>query len=272
MVNKPMKEYGLRHHYELTMGFTADDTTKRCTILPLLACDEGLTNPEDVNVNPSNSNKTPTQAHHTLYPGSVVNGIAVKFNTCIPVLGQETGIQAILFQTMMVATSFDDITTEDHSDGQTIGDFIGLKKEATNENQIHPDWSGIDMLEGDTLDSAFVGLTGGQTMEYVNFSTINYDERKRDSQIAGKLKACTPGGLRTNIIRRESPFFRRNYVRTPAKVKRSNKGTFLGMLFNVPQVNGVDQFWIGAETTATTHLRISAEVNFIEYNDMFNQQ
>jgi hypothetical protein len=272
-VNMANSKYGhaLPHFFTYAFELSAEDPTKQAVHIPLVACDEGLTNPENVNVNPKHTARTAEQAHHTIYPDSYVDGFMV--DTKIYAKQQDSfKMHSIIYQSMVIAGGFEDFDVKDENDA-TIASLLALKKETTNENQVHPDWNGTDIGHSANLDAAYVGLTGGQTMEAADFTAndwTNLREGLKQSSVKEKLRKITKGGFKNHVIRYEQPSWRRGYVENP--VKRAIENSYVGIMAFLPQSSWTQQFYHSDETDATKlHLGMKIEVSFNEYNNEFYQ-
>lgn len=266
--NKQLREYPLRHKFQGYFELSAEDETKNTFILPILMPDQGKGDPTQLIANPMNDAFSPT-VHDTptTYTNSVVNNYRFELKVTVPVAGQETGIYGFLYNAGIVCCSMDDLEADDESGSYTIASTMKLKRETTNEDTVHPDWSGTQ-LTASTMSTTIPGLTAGAP-ESVAFNDATFDAVMNTS-LRGKLKATVPDGLSDYIAKREVPFIApRRWYKTPAKVKRQQKGSFLGMMFHVPQGN--KQLYIADETTGIDHIRFTYEVAFNEYNDDFYQ-
>ncbi len=176
MPNKQLKEYPLRHHHEGFFELSAEDETANTTYLPFFAVDQGQVNPELVQTRPTNDGFQKSDSWQT-FPNSVINNVRLRLSIAIPTAvadGAATTVKipAVMYKTMMVSTTFDDITTEAHESGITVGTSLLLEKEVTTENQVTPTYSGTDII-GSNLPTptgggfADLGLTGDMSPESV---------------------------------------------------------------------------------------------------------
>ncbi len=290
MPNKLTKAYPLRHHWEGTFDLSMDTAAKRSTYISLLAADQGLVNPEDVQVNPSNDNFQSTTSH-TCFPMSVVNKVRVRLMMSIPP-NSDSFIQnfptaaesaltvvnggmmnSVLYKTCLIHGAFDVWDQVDEISTSTVADVLRLQKEASNANQIHPIFSGTDLVNATCSDTTIpAGLTTDSDLENVAFVEDTFeDDMQGLSTTTGLLKKVTSGGLRTHILRRDNSFYTKRWYTVPGDVKRMNRWTYCGLLFTVPGTDSQEQFYIGTDVNAASHLRCSYDVYYNEYNDLFDQ-
>ena len=276
MPNKPLKEYPLRHKFEGSFELSMEQAAANDTFLPLFMCDQNKTTPhavDSVNVNPmSETADYDTDSGCTTFPNSVVNNVHLRLMVSMPI--EDTTVTHALYIAGMVCTSIDDVDADNEDGTKTVGSVMKLKRETTNEDTVHPDWSGTDINALATLLPDDVpGLTGTQQIEAIDFDYDSYRDELFHGQLSGMLKKVTNGGLREYVIFRERPYMTDSWIKVSPRVKRQNKGTFCGILFHLPQSRNTRQFWDAAEVDATKeHLRISYQVEFNEYNDNFNQE
>jgi hypothetical protein len=263
MPNRPMKGYARRHEFRGGFYLQMEDTTRDSTILPLLAHDQGMTNPEDVHVNPVNDSYTGVSDSHECYGGSVINKLYLQ-------LIVQSYATDMITRTMLIHGSFDDWDVKNEQDAdKTIAQYLRVKSEATNENQIHPDWSGVDLANASSLGASVAGLTGGQTIESVAFDADDFEEKYSHSVVSGMLRKVT-SGIRTGVIYEDRPYIERRWFDVPSNVKRINRNTFMGLLLDLPQASSHEQMYLGGDVTDPP-LYVSFKVKFNEWNDMFNQ-
>ncbi len=284
-----MKEYPLTHDYSYSFELSAEDSTADSGAMPLYCCDDGLVNPEDVQVNPANDNYESASSWQC-FPGSVVQKVNMKLGVCIPTAAsvyshntfsadmQGIKIPALVYYILPICMNLDDITEENHRDGTTVGSVLGLQKEASTENQIHPIFENANELISDVdypvpQGGAFgdIGLDTDMTPENVTFNMLGFEQEMRQDALGGLLKAITQGGIRRNTIFADRPQYTNRWIDTPGRTKRVQRGQYCGFNLAVPQAGQADQFWTIGELSAISHLRISARVYFNEYNDAFDQ-
>jgi hypothetical protein len=266
-----LKTYPRVHNMDGYFELSAESSTKKSTILPILFHDQGLTAPEDFIANPYNENFSSTTERMACYGGSKVERINLDLKISIP-FAAKSEIDALMFRTMPIAVSFDDIEKATPSGG-TIGSILRLQREDTNEDTVHPIFGGTPYdLTADDLPSDVMGLTTDQNHEGISFDIPTFEKYMKYSTQKGLLKSLTQGGLRTHTLYSDRPYRENRWFDNPSKTKRMNNGTFLGLLFAVDQVDAGGQFWTSGETTAISHLRVGWSLSYNEYNDAFNQQ
>jgi hypothetical protein len=267
MPNKAMKDYPLKHLFRGHFTLGGENEANNSTILPYVFSDQGKGDPMDVNTNPLHEDMTPIDQGASCYMGSVVNNIRVQYRLTIPVAGQENKIHAILYQTALYCHAFDDLDTIEETSGNTVGSFMKLKKEATNEDTVHPDWSGTILNESTAMPSTDPFLPSA-TMRAVDLNMDTLKGKLVKGSASGMLKKLIPFGIKTGALKAEHPFFFDDWMKNHSRTKRMNKGTFLGQLWHVPQDGR--NYYLASETTNQNHFRVGYEIEFNEYNDNFN--
>jgi hypothetical protein len=263
--NKP---YGLYHKFEGEIGLRGEDANRETTILPLLAHDQGLQHPEEVHVNPSNDDYAGIQNSHTIYGNSKVHKMHITWNLS---LLDDGNLNALIYKWAFITTSFKDIDLEDE-DGDTIGSILKLQWEATNENQVHPIYNNTTVGPAGSAPPTVEGLTTSTVLEGVAMGENPLEEKIRVSSLGGKIKkSVMPGGLQRDVIYKDRPYVIDRWYDVPGKVKTGNRGMFCGLLLKVPQFGNVEQFYDEFHVTNKDHFRLGYEVEYWEYNDMFQQ-
>ena len=200
MPNKQLKSNPLFHRYGGQFDLDPNSSTIDGTYISLFACDDGLTSPETVQVNPQNKTYERNTADWFCYPGSVINNVKIQMYVNVTPSAQESGISGWVYHTTPVCTTFEDVEMDFRDGAQSIGSILKLKKEASTSNMVHPDWNGAKLLNGNTMASTVPGLTSTQKMEGVSFDQDNFDIELSSCELQGKLKQITNGGSRTHII------------------------------------------------------------------------
>jgi hypothetical protein len=250
-----------------------EDASRDSTFLTYFFADQDLVNPEDIQVNPYNTNYEGVVNRAGCFPGSTVDKYWIDWKVIIPEsvdAGVDQNVRELDFETIFVVNSFDDLKAEDNKSGDLVYQILALDHSIATH--IEPNWSAQDLTNGSALHAEMEGLTSGQTYEAVAFDRDRYVERRFGSEVSGLLKNMTPGGIQKHHINYSDPWSAREAVPVAGKAKKMNQNTYCGQIFHLPQVglNG-DQFYVAGETTAISHLRIKYEVSFVERNRMFDQ-
>jgi len=274
MPNRQLKEYPLYHHYEGSFELSAENSAIDTTYIPFFATDEGLTNPEDVQVNPTNDNYQ-RQVDWMCYKNSVINNVRLRLclnitSDVVSTTAEYQALKALVYRYMPVGVTLDDIELDFKDGSQSISSILKLQKESSNLNQIHPTWNGSDLVYPTTLPSAAVGLTTNQNHEAVTFDQDNFEIEIASCELQQHLKRITQGGLRTGIVKLDSPIYDDTWYKVPSYVKRCNHWTFFGLLIHCPQMDATEQFH-RASDLAGTGIKVGFDVQFNEYNDAFDQ-
>ncbi len=285
-----MKEYPLAHDYAGQVGFSADSTSTTHTfILPLLACDERMTNPETINVNPASASFTGVPDatasggvidNHLTYPGSVVNRIQIESFMNIPTAAKSE-TPTLIYYVMPIKWSFDvPYEVDDETVASTsITEILKITQHHSNK-YISPDFSNADMgsatnsSTGIETGGAAGELTASQAWEGVDFDQDLFERILKFGSLKKLVKSTTDGGLKSRIIKAEdaggSAIYENLWLTVPSKVKRQNKNTFYGLMIHVPLEGDNHQFFHGALSNIS-HLMWNFHVRYNEYHDLFNQ-
>ena len=275
MANKPLRAHPLRHAFKGGFELRGEDDSLNSTILPIFFCDQNKGDPSTRYVNPlrETGEYEGRVAEASTYPNSVINNVRVRLTISQSHDETNSRLEALLYVAGTLALSFDDVDKKNEDGSKTVGNVLRLQRETSNEDTIHPIWTGTDLtVNGNTLPSDVPALTSGQAQEVVAFDYEDYLDVMYSKILSGALKSVTMGGLKEYVTRKDTPYVTDTWYKVPSKVKRQNKGTFYGILFHLPQAGNTRQFWTTGEMTNThDHIRINFEVEFNEYNDLFNQ-
>ena len=265
---RPLPIHPLQHHYRGYFSLRAEDTTMDSTHLPFLFSDQNKGDPESIMTNPMSESITRDDTA-SCYMGSTVYKFHLRLYAVLPVEIADADITAMLYRAGLIQHSFEDLTIADEAGSNTVGSLLKIKQEDTNEDTVHPDWSGTDLDDSTTLDASVPGLTTNQQHESVAFNRITFDDHWEMSSLRGKLRKCMPNGMQDYLVYKDRPVIRDVWLDVPGAVQRMNKGTYWGALFDCPQEP--TQLYLASETDATkNHMRIHYECWFNEFNEQFD--
>lgn len=265
------RQYPLFHQVEYEFGLSAEEATKDMTMIPFFWNDEAKLNPSQVIVNPRNPSWA-ISSESNCYKGSIVPEINVFIRANIPKAARVTDdLQFIDFEYMPINVAMlSGLEAEDDKSGTQVEDILTLVHETTDK-QATPDWNGFDLFNATVFDADMPGLTGGQTIEGINFDKEVYFDALQWYTNGGMLKKET-GRLTRVSLHKERPWYKSVSRFTAPNVKRINPYTFCGILFRVAQAGTKDQVVQASETTAIEHIHFTVDIKFPEWNPAFEQE
>ena len=257
--------HGLHHEFHGAFRLESADENKNATILPLLACDATLNNPDSVYVNPRHSSVTNANDHLT-YGSSVVK----KIHYDLKIMLDSTisnGWQGTLL-CMPIMIKYDDLDKE--SGGETITSYIPLAEHGSDE-KIRPNWNANDINDlSDFYDGD--GLTTDNNHEGVVFDPESFETALAEKPISPLLRSVTAGGLSYIDVHKEHPLHFHGTIRVPKKVQLQTEHTFYALLLKHADYDMRHQFPIKSEAAVTNALmHIGYSFSFYEWNKEFNQ-
>ena len=269
MPNPIGKEYGYWHVTKNEFNLKVSDDTKNKTILPLFMSDQAKSDPTAINVNPQNENFSAKTTSPATYMGSRVNKMYLRVLVSHKFANGATS-WAYVYKSGLISNTFDDLLETD-SAGVTLADKIGLQVESSNQDTIHPKWSGTDLNNGSNLHADVAGLTGGQGIESISGpDSEDLEDDFKEDELRGLIKKAYHGHPTSYIARREAPFFNEGWVDVDPRLIKQQKQTFCGLYFDVPHNDY--QFIHNGDIPAADAIRFYIECWFKEYNDDFNQR
>jgi hypothetical protein len=265
-----VKRYPNVHVKELKFQLFADSsqTGYGGTIIPIIAQDEGLGDPNSKYTNPESASFSETNEANC-YPDSRVNYAKLNLEMKLSKGAVETDKARVL--KVLVApiyTSFlENLTAKDEVSTEEVEDILELQHETT-DRQTYPLFNG-NKLNGDHVDLGTnqAGLTTNTNIEGVTFDVNKlydclqfYTNGKKVKKSIGKLKWMYLS--RDKILRMS--------FRIKSKTKAINPYTFFGLLIHVPAENSRNQLTLGGDLTAIAHVDVRAAYRYNEWNENFN--
>lgn len=267
MVNPATKTFPRKHRQ--TGYFELENvTTQNETMIPILACDANLTNPEDFHTNPTHPSYGGVTDSPNCYPGSRVDNFLMELVIAMPKAAADL-VPGVRFQTMYVCNAFKDLDEQSDTFGSDLKTLLRLEKTVADDSVVHPWWNGTKMTNASLLGSLVDDLTTDQTMEGINFDEDSYREEIISGSARGLLKKMTPGGLKDWIVYGDRPYAEKAWHQVPGYVKRMNQFTTFNLMFRLPLEGIWKQFW-HTELTAQSPLRIGYSIYYNEKHDMFD--
>lgn len=266
--SKTFGKYGLHHEFGTKLSIDADSATpKNTVVIPLLACDSTMANPDSIYVNPRNSSKT-TSNDHLTYGSSVVKKIHYQMQGWVNPAGTPSTAYKTRVYTMPICAKYDDLTQE--AGGDTVSSFIPLVEHGSDE-KLRPNWSGNDLdtsYTSDCWDSD--GLTTDAKWEQVTWDLETFETALAESPLNKKLLSMTEGGLRSFDISKEYPQTWSGTLRVPKKVQLQTEHVFYGILIHIPDYDQRQQYYQNSDLSNHKSM-FNMEFSFYEFNKEFNQ-
>ncbi len=273
-------EHALPHDFEYIFSLDGVLDTKNSTIATIFHTTEEGTNPEVIEVNPSNA-AFGEDTGPSIFPGSIVPKIQVMFRCSLTNYAIETEqIKALMMHWAPIYTAFlDDIEAQDDRTNTQVEDIIETAH-STAVKQVYPLFSGTDLdnagnqpfsIKTHAQDFNDFALTTNGILESVAFDKEAYLDMKAYFTNSGKIRKVMPR-LNTVMIGDQRPYrhFSNNF--TNPTVKRGNPYTFCGILFHLPLAGTYDQIVTSADVTgASPHVNVQMKVRFNEWNQEFDQ-
>lgn len=263
------KAFG-RHgvHHEADVSFSLNDS-QNCTVLPLLACDSTLNNPDSVYVHPKHASRDSSggvRNDHLTYGSSVVKKIHYDMNIYTDEAFSGWAIKGFCFPIML---RYDDLDRE--YGGELVTSYLPVTIEGSDE-KIRPDFSGTDLpLNGDKSSDLWDsdGLTGGSSIEQTTFSHLSFETALGEKAISPKLLSVTGGGIKDFIVRKEYPVNINTTIPVPSKVQLQTEKTFFGLCIGMYADSDHKQFHNNGVTGH--NLEFDFGFSFFEKNKEFKQ-
>ncbi len=273
------RDFPLKHYVSYNFGLQAEDETKNSTICTLFRYTDLAVAPFNIDVHPNDANYAEDQGAIIHYD-SIIPKVNLKIMATLTKGAIETDkVRSIILNWMPIYTAFvDSLDSEDEKTGNDIEGLIELQHDTTNKD-VYPLFAGPKLTDGSAhplstvpLSEALgdVGLTTTAVLESVAFDKTAYFSAMRYYTNKGMLKKVT-GRMKSILVTRDRPYIYTSSNFTQPMVKRGNPYTFCGILFHLPQGGSVDQTFRAGDTTAISHLNITMQANFSEWNNNFDQ-
>ena len=269
--NKAFGKQGLHHQFGSGFSFTVNSETKNTMVLPLLACDSTLGNPDSVYVNKRHPSVTNSNDHLT-YGSSVVKRIHA--NIMMNIDSRITqDVEKVRVMCMPICLKYDDLDKE--SGGNQLGTYLPVV-EHTGDEKIRPAWSAtqFDSEIGNFYDSDGMATA---IHESVAFSVDDFETALAENPISPLLQSVTRGirkhgGLEAfDLHRQNGGFVFNGMIPVPKKVQLQTEHTFFGMLIHIPVANDRHQYFRTGEISTNPYVNINYDFSFYEWNKEFNQ-
>ncbi len=240
------------------------------TIIPLIANDEGLGDPDLYKAHPEHASFTEVDDANC-YPDSYINRLNVHIYLSLSKLCWNTDkIEELRCFVMPIYMSFlEDYTANDEKSTLDVSEILKLQKEST-DRQGYPLFNGTKLI-GDILETGSLqaGLTTNTLLEGVDFSMGIFRDALQYYTNMGKLKNSVGYGKWYTVKRRGTKHISMN-IKLNSKVKRMNPYTFCGVLIYTPQTGSGYTLHISADDSAIQHLNVNVITRFLEWNENFD--
>lgn len=274
-------EYPLPHNFFYSFGLNAETSTQNSTIVSLIRCHEGIAT-DAIEVNPSHANFA-EETGSIIATDSIVPKINISITAQMTHIAAETDVLRYLkFNWMPVYVSFKDkLEALENETNVEVEDILELETTVATKS-VEPLYTGTDLIASGGIlhpmntvlkTEVFgdVGLSVDTKMEAVAFDEeLMWDTLSYGSN-AGALKSIM-GSWHSELIHRDRPWFMNSNNFTNPIVKRGNEYTYCGILFHVPLVDTVKQYYQAADVTeANPQISFDVQVRYDEWNPNFDQ-
>ncbi len=273
-------EYPLPHQFDYSFSLSPETATKNSTMIRLIMSRENNNAVDTIEVNPSHASFA-EETGCIVHPDSIIPRMNIAMRAQMNQAMDETDkIRYIKFHWMPIYASFlDSYTAMDNETNVEVEDILELKTTATNKTGF-PLFNNVKLLAG-----------GNWPMSTVNFTEV-YGTAGMDTDITAEgitfdpdlmwdalnhysnkgMLAKVMGQWHTEILDVRRPWIRNSNNFTHPTVKRGNEYTFCGILFHVPLVDSIDQFYqVGDITEASSVISFDVRVRYDEWNSQFDQ-
>ncbi len=270
-------ENPLPHSFNYRFGLNIDDSVAlNCTYLPILLNDEGLVNPDTVNVNPEHGSFAESTNPYC-YKNSIIPRLNIHMSAQMSKGAIETDkLRHINFSILPIYTAF--LSRLDAADSKTAVDveaILELEHETVGKS-CYPLWSGTNLTLANTVGihanatTALMGLTTDAILE-----SIVYDKEL----FFDAMQYYTNGSMLRKVVgRRRSVYLNRDFTWrfnsnnfTMPMVKRINEYTFCGILIHAGKAGDADQLIEAGSASSINHIDFNAHVRYDEWNAEFDQ-
>ncbi len=263
--------------HNLKVKFSLGMETKNETYVPLILNDEGLVNPDAVNVNPKHASFAESDNPYC-YHGSIIPKMNITIKARLSKAGVETDkVQELEFYWMPVYTSFlNRLEAQDSKSAAQVEDILELQHETVGKS-VYPIWSGTKLTghAGDikihaTPTTALMGLSTTDALESIAFSDNLFYDALQYYTNSSMLKKVI-GRMHRVRVRQDKMYVYHSNNFTNSMVKRINDYTFCGILFDLPLGTDSRQLIEAGDTTDINHLHLSVFTRYEEWNNDFDQ-
>ncbi len=268
-------EYPRPHNFSFDFGLSLENVAKASTYIPLILNDEGLVNPDVVNVNSEHGSFAESDDAYC-YKNSIIPKMTVTINAKLTLPSIETDkMRSCIFNWMPVYVSFlNRLDAKDSKTGVSVEAILELEHETVGKS-AYPLWSGTNLTGAviNTHASAttpLMGLTGDNVIENVVFDKALFYDALQYYTNAPMLRKVI-GQMHKVFLNRDHRYNYYSDKFTNPMVKRINEYTFCGILFSVPQSGDPEQITRVGDTTAIDHINIGGHVRYDEWNSEFDQ-
>ncbi len=268
-------EFPLPHNFKYQTEFSIDATGQEGTYLPIILNDEALVNADTVNVNPEHGSFAESNNAYC-HKNSIIPRININLRAKLTKLAIETDkVQTIMFNWMPVYTAFESrLNAADSKTAVDVESILELQHESVGKS-VYPIWSGTDLVSGtvgihSTPTTALMGLTTDTKLESVLFDKELFFDALQYYTNSAMLKKVI-GKMHRVLLNRTSVYKYSSNNFTMPMVKRVNEYTFCGILVWCPLITDFEQMGSAGNTTAISHIFLSMQVRYDEWNSQFDQ-
>ncbi len=272
-------DHPLQHESGWHGSLNAEDETKNSTILTLFHMTEAAAAPENVEVNPTNTNFA-TDGGVACHRGSIIDNVKFHLKIAMTKNAIETDkLRVLKVKWFPIYISFlDNLTAEDEKLTTEVEDLLHLQHDTTNKD-TYPLYTAAKLVNAGNVGLstipftellADIGLDTAATLESVAFNENTFWKAMHYYSNGGMLRKSI-GQMHSLTIRRDKEYEYFSRRVTQPKVKRMNPYTFCGIMLHLPQMASNEQFGHEGSTTNIDHIDFQATIQFDEWNTAFEQ-
>jgi len=273
-------EYPLPHNFNYQFSLSPETATKNSTMIPLIRTSEVCNVADAIEVNPSHSSFA-EETGSIIQPDSIIPKMNIhmtaQMNKSLDVTDK---IRFLKFNWMPIYMAFLDMyEAVENETNVTVSDVLQLTTDV-NPKMGKALYNNVKLLGATNWPMSTVnftevfgtaGLDTDVTGEGITFvEETMWDTLSYGSNSSMLAKAMGKWNSVTLDVRRPWIFNSNNF--TNPTVKRGNEYTYCGILFHVPLVDTVDQWYeVGDVTAANSFIDFDVKVRYDEWNSQFDQ-
>ncbi len=276
-------DFGLHHHFFYNHNYDLTLETKNDTIMTIVRTSDDVDTPETTKVNPQNATFDAKDVGPLIHQGSIVDKVKIHTIHTLTELCTETDKihSLMLHQGMIMGCFADDWDPLSDENSLEVEDIVRVTYDLTNRD-VTPKFSGTDLVNGvqpvSNVTQAEVfgsyNLTTDLKEEAVNFDPDVYFDSKRHYSNGGAVNKVMPRLNSIYLNDKKSTSMSSSFTKfLPERCRYGRRGLFVGMLEHLPIYTNERQIcdsWVAP--TAGAHLNTKVIVDFIEWNQLFNQK
>ncbi len=264
-------EYPLWHDLEYQFKLNAEDETKNSTMIPIMHNDILAQVLKTTYVNPKNS-AFEVVAQPNCSPESILPSLQLSMRCSLTKGAIETdAVRSLSLNYMFINGAFlNRLDAVDAKTGNDIETILELTHE-TDEEQVIPLWSGVDLTSGSLVPTGVEGLTTDQVIESVAFDKEMFFDAMKYYDNHSMLRTMARS-MKTVTIKRDYPYSMHGTKPVAPICRFMNPYSFGFLLVHLPQVGDIDQYGLADVTTNIPHVDVKIKIRYPEWNKGFFQE